>query len=191
MPNSPIVHSVLWRRCDLPGHDSAALVQTAGGWELRGTSVFLDETATCRLDYRVRCDAGWRTTDAIVRGWRGQDPINADIAVDANGAWRFNGNPAPQVEGCVDIDLSFTPATNLIPMRRLAIADVDTDASAAWFTFPTPGLERLDQIYRRIDTARYAYRAPRLNFSAVLTTHASGFVTRYGDLWVPEDASAH
>lgn len=60
--------SMLWRRLDAPGHDAARLVEAAGGAELSGVAVFGDEGGPNAIHYLVRCDAGWKTTEAHIQG---------------------------------------------------------------------------------------------------------------------------
>ena len=53
--------SVLWRRLNQPGHEAALLSEGAAGAVIEGTAVFSESGRPCRLDYRVVCDAAWRT----------------------------------------------------------------------------------------------------------------------------------
>jgi hypothetical protein len=118
----PADHSILWRRLDQPGHESARLSQQPDGWHLSGTAVFAHEARPCRLDYRVVCDVGWRTVSGRVTGWIGSQTVEIDLSVDAGGRWWLDGTESPGVVGCVDLDLGFSPSTNLLPIRRLGLA---------------------------------------------------------------------
>lgn len=48
--------SILWRRFDQPGYDSARLIELTAGPLVEGTAVFSESGQACRLDYRVVCD---------------------------------------------------------------------------------------------------------------------------------------
>jgi hypothetical protein len=93
----------------------------------------------------------------------------------------------PEVDGCVDIDLNFSPSTNLLPIRRLRL-DVgdEVSARAAWLRFPDFRLEPLDQSYRRDAGGVYRYESRAGKFVAELSVNEAGFVTGYPDLWVIE-----
>lgn len=81
--------------------------------------------------------------------------------------------------GCIDLDLNFSPSTNLLPIRRLGLAvGQEAAARAAWLRFPSFTLEPLDQRYRRIDAATYRYESAG-GFAADLAVDAAGVVTRY------------
>jgi hypothetical protein len=180
--------SVLWRRLDQPGHESALLSEGSAGAVLKGAAVFRELGRSCQLDYRIVCDDLWRTVSVRVTGWVDTMPIGIAIDVDAAREWTFSGRPCHDLIGCDDIDLSFSPATNLLPMRRLQLA-VGARASvrAAWLRFPGMTLEPLDQIYERTSASQYRYESGHGSFVAILETNAAGFVTRYPGLWVEEE----
>ena len=188
-PPPPGTKTILWRRIDQPGHDAARLWETAVERTLEGTAVFSEGGKPCRLDYRVVCDAEWRTRSATVRGWIGHEPFTVAIAADAARQWTINGVVAEAVRGCDDVDLSFTPATNLLPIRRLKLA-IGQQASvrAAWLDFPASTLAPLDQTYACVGPAAYRYESDGGRFVATLETTADGFVRRYSGLWEPESA---
>lgn len=181
--------SILWRRLDRPGHDSARLIERTAGAILEGTAVFSEAGLPCRLDYRIECDAAWRTQSAHVLGWLDATAIDFAIVADAARAWTVNGRPCPEVQGCEDVDLSFTPATNLLPIRRTGLAvGARAAVRAAWLGFPALTLEPLDQVYERVAECRYDYRSDGGAFRAILDTNRSGFVTEYSGLWRIEGA---
>src|SRR5581483_5690752 len=113
--------SILWRRLDLPGHEIGRVALRDDRWELSGTAVFAHERTPCKLDYVVICDSGWRTRAARVSGMIGDQEIHLSVSVDAGQRWRFNGKEYPALAGCIDLDLGFSPSTNLLPIRRLAL----------------------------------------------------------------------
>lgn len=88
------------------------------------------------------------------------------------------------MEGCTDVDLAFTPATNLLSLRRLELAvGQQAEVVAAWLTFPEFSLIPLRQRYRRTSRTTYDYAAPDLPFAGILTVNAEGFVLDYAGLW--------
>src|SRR5215813_6563466 len=173
--------TILWRRLDEPGHEFAQLFFEDDVWRLTGTAIFAfgrSQRRPVRLDYVVECDADWQTRSARVSGWVGDETISIDIAADESRRWRLNGIEVSEVEGCVDIDLSFSPSTNLLPIRRLRLNIGDETAlTAAWLRFPDFRLEPLDQSYRRISDTGYRYESGRGSFAAQLSVNEAGFVT--------------
>jgi hypothetical protein len=153
------VASILWRRLDTPGHDACRLDRRAAGWRLEGTAVFRHEGVPARLAYYVVCDLAWRTRQGYVQGWLGADSIEWSAARTNAGVWTLNGAIVPNLENCLDLDFGFTPATNLLQIRRLALDEGQVaDAPAAWLNVPAgPAgtLELLPQRYERRSEAAY------------------------------------
>ena len=179
--------TILWRRVDLPGHDACSLRAAEGGWDLTGTAVFSSGGRPCRLLYSVECDDAWRTRSASVTGAIGRDPVQLEIVSLPGARWALNGRERAQVQDCVDVDLNFTPATNLIAICRLALRVGDrAEAPAAWLRFPELELEPLEQRYHRVAIDRYEYEAPGVDYAATLQVSEIGFVTRYPGLWEVE-----
>lgn len=176
--------AVVWRRLDLPGHDSALLRAVGEEWRIDGVAVFSHEARPCCLRYSVHADDRWRTTSARVTGWLGRRQIDLHLLADAERRWSLNGTPVPEVTGCLDVDLAFTPATNLLPIRRLDLPiGASQPAAAAWLTFPELSLRRLDQTYGRRGELEYAYESQGGSFRTTLQVSPEGFVTDYPGLW--------
>jgi hypothetical protein len=179
--------SVLWRRLDVPGHDAATFRVMEGSTELRGMAVFQDEGGPTALHYTVRCDAGWRTTEGTIHGWSGARPVDLRLVRSPSGAWTLNGVPCPAVAGCADLDLNFTPATNLLPLRRLDLAvGQAAEVRSAWLEWPAAVLTPLVQCYARRSETEYDYEAdlPGADkFVSALRVEPGGWVLDYGGLW--------
>lgn len=176
--------SILWCRLDPEGHDACQLRATGGGWRLEGHALFLQDGEPCSLAYSVDCDARWRTRAARVDGFLGAQTLSYAIERLAGDRWMLNRTGQTEVVGLVGVDLGFTPATNLLAIRRLGLAvGAAAPAPAAYLAFPEVRLSRLEQTYRRLDEARYAYAAPVFGYDAVLTVSPAGFVLDYPGLW--------
>jgi uncharacterized protein len=178
---------ILWRRLDLPGHELGRLSFHDNTWQLSGTALFVYEQRPCQLDYLVICDSSWRTNSAQVKGTIGEKEVNLVVAVDTQRRWRLNGVEYPAVAGCMDIDLGFSPSTNLLPIRRVALAVGDeAEVRAAWLPFPSLAFELLPQMYRREGAGTYRYESRGGEFVRTLAVNAVGFVTSYPGIWQAE-----
>jgi uncharacterized protein len=182
--------TILWRRLDVPGHEIGRIVPRADRWELSGTAVFAYEGSPCKLDYIVICDSGWRTNSAYVKGAIGNREIDLSVSVDAELRWRLNGAECLAVGGCIDIDLGFSPSTNLLPIRRLSLSVGEaTEVRAAWLPFPSMVFDVLSQVYRREGETTYRYESGGGAFTRMLEVNAAGFVINYPGLWQAESAT--
>jgi len=178
-----IVATAFWHRLDTDGHDCCRLVETDEGWQLEGHAVFRHDGMPCGLGYTVRCDGEWRTRSASVSGGIGHEALGFEIVHGPEG-WLLDGRIQNAAAGCIDLDLGFTPATNLIAIRRLVPKEgVDTFAPAAYYLEFTRALGLIEQIYRRTGGERLAYTSATHGYSAELAVHPSGFVLDYPGLW--------
>jgi hypothetical protein len=171
---------MLWRRLDRPGHEHVEL----RGSRLRGVALF---TPDCRLEYEVECDASWSTVTAAVWGSVERRHVDVDVRV-TDGRWFLNDVLVPDVDGCIDVDLNFSPSTNLLPIRRLALGvGEEATVRAAWLRFPSFALEPLEQSYRRLGDRTYRYSSAGGRFVAELEVDDDGLPRRYGEIWTEEE----
>jgi uncharacterized protein len=184
-----VVAEVLWRRLDAPGHDACRLLEAMWGWQLEGGAVFNEAGAAVCLRYEVACDANWGSQRAVVSGWSGARAIDVRVEQHAGGGWSLNGVEQPQLKGCADFDIGFSPATNTLSLRRLNLREGQAaDVPVAWFDLSQGALSVLSQRYRRIARDRYEYTAPSVPYAAVLEVTPLGLVARYPGLWEIEPA---
>lgn len=184
------IHTVLWRGILLPGHEYCQLSAQDAQWQLNGIAVFIHENLPCRLDYTITCDMAWRTLSANLSGWLGDSMVLLNMVIDSRQRWYLNEVEQPQVDGCLDLDLNFSPSTNLLPIRRLGLpTGARAEITAAWLKFPSFTLEPLPQQYTRVEENLYRYESGEGRFVAELRVNSSGFVLDYPGIWLAEASS--
>jgi hypothetical protein len=177
---------IRWRRLDAAGQEEARVDRMSAGWRLTGELDVEETGVVARLRYIIHCDAAWRTQTAVIDGRVGGAPVRFTLAADGAGHWTRDGTPLPELDGALDIDLGFTPATNTLPIRRLSLAvGASAPVRSAWLRFPELRLERLEQTYTRQSEHSYLYRAlvDGEPFTARLDTDSYGRVLSYEGLW--------
>ena len=106
------------------------------------------------------------------------------LEADGAGHWLINGEPAPHLDGCLDIDLEASAMTNALPVRRMILPPAAAAAAPAAYV-RTAGLavERLEQTYLRVTGQgtgqSYDYTAPVFDFRCRLVYDQSGLVLEY------------
>lgn len=181
------VATVRWRALEHDGTDTCRLARVDHGWLLVGHARFRDSEGFAALDYVVRCGPDWHTLGADVAGKHGSRDILLRVEVH-EGEWLLNDRLQPQVEGARDVDLAFTPATNLMPLRRMmGQSQTSLHVSAAWLRYPNGDLRMLDQTYDTGGSAEMvSYSAEQTGYATQLCVDHSGFVTLYPGLWEGE-----
>ena len=172
---------ILWQGLISPSMERVIIGAADSGFAISGLILQAHEEAPHLVRYMIRVDESWRTRSVEVdleAGDRGHVSLNAD----GQGHWVSNDQPLHDLDGCIDIDLEWSPSTNTLPIRRLGLSPGDTKSlAAAWIRFPSLELRRLEQSYERLSEDRYRYRSGR--FTADLAVDADGLVLQYGVNW--------
>jgi len=155
-----------------------------GGRRLTGHVAAVEDGVARAVRYEIEVDAAWRTRHARIRTRTLRATTEITVEADGEGRWRVDGAPAPALDGCLDVDLEASAATNAFPVGRLGLAvGAAADAPAAYVRVLDPVVGRLEQRYERIaddgDRRRYRYTSPAFGFEAVLAYDAAGLVVDY------------
>jgi len=175
----------MWKRLDVEGSEYCELLATGAGHVLAGAVTLALEGVPCFVEYSVEVDAGWRTRAARVELRRGGEQRSLGLRVDEDQRWWHGAEEVTAFRGCVDVDLGFTPSTNTLPIRRLALAEGQSaPATAAWVRMPDLALLPLPQRYTRLGASRYRYESTTgSGFEAELDVDELGLVLRYPPAW--------
>ena len=181
-----MTHAIVWRRVDKPGHEYCRLTNTEAGARLTGVAVLSNDNTPHCIEYEINCDPTWRTLRCRLAD--NSTAVRTDWEIRRDGQiWLMNGVEVPAVAGCEDIDLGFSPATNMLPIKRIPMrVGQIAKVRAAWVRFPEFTLEPLDQSYARIAENVYRYESNGGKFRRELKIDENGFVIDYPELWVAE-----
>ena len=175
---------VVWKNLLLNGVDYCALWHTAEGLLLKGTVVgVLKDQQPMMASYEISCDENWLTHRVEIERTIGSDMKTLSLSVESRGVWRSTGQELREIQGCDDVDLAVTPATNTLAIRRLNL-QVGSSASiiAAWVKFPDLTVQPLSQRYTRVAQNTYRYES-NTGFSAEIVVDELGLVTAYPGGW--------
>jgi hypothetical protein len=156
---------------------------------LEGHIAAVEDGRAWALRYLIRLDARGVTREAEVAVAEETGERSVALAGDGSGRWSVDGRAAPELDGCLEVDLEASAFTNALPVRRLALAEgEEAEAPGAWVRAPSLAVERLEQRYRRLAAPRgrlsFDYTAPELPFEARLAFDASGLTLEYPGLAV-------
>jgi hypothetical protein len=182
-PPLPSPITVLWRRLDHPGLEYC-WVHESPVPAVCGTVLALPDESPMRVEYAIRCTGDWRTVLTRVELRHRRQHTIFELACDDRLRWFRDGAHLPALDGCEDVDLSVTPSTNTLPIRRLALEVGEArEVTAAWIRFPTCEIAPLPQRYGRIADRRYRYESRGGEFTAELEVDEHGLVVDYPPAW--------
>ena len=114
MPELPA--TAAWRHQDArTGFEVAFLRRERGGYRLDGYSTAVQEGEAWAMGYTITLDDQWGTRSAHVTGQSASGGHEVRLEGDGSGTWRVDGAAAPQLNGCVDVDLEASACTNAVP----------------------------------------------------------------------------
>ncbi len=176
--------TVIWTSPILHSAEYFTLSQQNNGYQLTGTINLLLDAQPAQVAYHIYCDLNWVTHRVEVHQRRPTGQNHLRLTVDDMLNWSSEHTPLTWASGLTDIDPSITPSTNMLPIHRqdLRIGE-SRDVNCVWVQLPGLTLSTLSQRYTRIDSQRYHYAAPSLEFEAMLALDEDGIITSYGNLW--------
>jgi hypothetical protein len=173
-----------------PGAETCNYSEDENGCSLAGTVVTALAGRPYQLEYRLSCDLTGQTRSVEVSLASGSLRRELALSVDADRRWWQSGQELSLLRGLLDADLSFSPSTNTLPIRRLGLlAGEHADLTAAWVRVPELSVEPLAQTYTRLGEFRYRFESHPGDFTVELEVDEFGLVVRYAGLWERAAAS--
>jgi hypothetical protein len=134
--------------------------------------------------YRILCDGGWRVRRVDV-SLLGQDR-GLDLSSDGVGLWTDpSGAPRPDLSGAIDVDLSATPFTNTLPIRRLGLGRGQSETiRVVYVRLPELAVSVDRQRYTCLEPGRrYRYESVDSDFARDIEVDDDGLVVTYPGLF--------
>jgi hypothetical protein len=168
------------------GFEVAYFQAVADGWHIDGTTTALEDAQTWVVSYSIELNAAWATRSARITARNAAlGPRQTLLESDGAGHWRIDGERAPHLDGCADVDLESSAMTNALPVHRLQLPSgaKNQSAPAAYVRALDLSVERLEQTYQRVANMathqQYDYAAPAFDFTCRLVYDETGLVLDY------------
>jgi hypothetical protein len=180
--SKPIV--ARWQSWDAKGIEHLVLREDAREVVAEAVVVGSADSAPFAIRYRIRCDKSWRVRSAEVAVVGSDRKI--EIAGDGKGNWSdASGKRLPKLAGAIDIDLSATPFTNTLPIRRLKLrARQSAEIVTVYILAPALTLATDPQRYTCLEPLkRYRYESIDSDFTREIEVDRRGMVVTYPGLF--------
>jgi hypothetical protein len=183
-----VEREVMWAPWEGPGLEHLRLVTSDGAVVANGLVIGLEVGRPFRIGYEVRCDERWRVREVRAAAPDSGRPV-LELLADGKGHWkRGDGEPVPELDGCIDVDISATPFTNTLPIRRLGLKPGEfEELTVTYVRVPEllvgPERQRYGCLEARVDGGLYHFEALPSGFTAELPVDADGLVIDYPGLF--------
>jgi hypothetical protein len=181
------VHRYAWRDAEGSGRQSLVVIYgddaiTADGHVEPGGDL------PDAIEFTIVCDGNWRT-----RGVEVIEPSSGRrlmLVADGTGGWSSDTGSLPALHGAVDVDITATPFTNTLPIRRWSLeVGEHVDILTAYVSVPEFTVSADPQRYTRLSERVYRFEALDSGFTRDITVDELGFVVEYPGLFSRIDAS--
>lgn len=144
-----------------------------------------DQHVRIRIGYHT--DALWNTRRVMVALANADDERPRRVVLEGNGegSWQLMEQPAPQFEGCRDVDIEVSPFSNTVPIRRLNLTpDQSVEIKAIYVPLPSLEPTLVRQRYTCLEPlgplgGTFVYENLESGFSAELKVDGDGLVKDY------------
>jgi uncharacterized protein len=187
MPGDPTsIRTVFrWRRLDVASLEILSVANRTDGISIRGQCIDAGAEPFC-VQHEWSLDRSWRSralrltvTDEV-----GDRQLRIERAGDTK--WKVDGQSRPDLDGCDEIDPSFTPICNCIALRGVDLAiNGDFELTALHVSLPQLFIAPSRQKYVRTGESAYRYIDLGLSagFEAALQVDAQRMIRHYEGLF--------
>jgi hypothetical protein len=135
------------------------------------------------LEYAVSCDEDWRTRYVFAAEAGGGQRL--ELLASGRGHWTDgDGEPLPGLRGVLDVDISVTPFTNTLAIRRLDLRlGESAETTVAFVSAPELAVGTDRQRYTRLGPRTYLFESLDAGFEREITVDADGLVLDYPGLF--------
>ena len=179
---------VVWSFRNNLGIEHLRLTRIAKRIIAEGIVVAVVNNDALRVRYRVQCDESWRVREIHIRSLDKKiKPLQ--LRADGKGHWcTATGAAVHNLDGCIDVDISVTPFTNTLPIRRLNLSREQSAAlTVAYIVLPELEAKPINQRYTCLNTmpdgGLYRYENLTNPYQTDLTVDEDGLVIDYPGVW--------
>ena len=173
-----------WQDWDGKGIEHLVLREGARAVVVESVVAGSADGAPFALGYRIRCDNSWRVRSAEIAMVGENRKI--EIVGDGKGKWSdASGRRLPKLAGAIDIDLSASPFTNTLPIRRLKLRTGQAaEIVTVYILVPALTLMTDPQRYTCLaPLKRYRYESIDSDFAREIEVDSRGLVVTYPGLF--------
>lgn len=177
--------NLLWTGREYDSLENCLVDTMENGTEINSVIVGSNGHKIYRVEYRIKTNPQWETLFFEVKSQHSDKISCYRFESNGKGNWMTNGKPAPQFNGCMDIDISLTPFTNTLPINRLKLPQEDSqEIQVIYLDILAQQIVPVRQKYTCLSETTYRYENVPNDFEAVVTVDEVGLVVDYPQLFI-------
>jgi hypothetical protein len=171
---------IIWQAVLWPATEYFTLQDNAHGKLANGCINGVTEGQPFCIHYEIDITPTWQVSSFHIRQ-EGLTPTELRLTSDLHGHWfDKDNNHIDAFDNCVDIDISLTPFTNTLPVKRLQMeANGSKMLDVLYIKLPEFELQKVQQRYTRLGTHEYRYDNVSTEFTADLPLDENDMVKDY------------
>ncbi len=182
---------VMWVPWEEPGLEHLRLIHNNENIIADSMILGVYQQVPFRVQYEIRCDSSWRLR-SVQLSLSSHSPQAIHLSTDGKGTWtNETGEVISALSGCLDVDISATPFTNTLPIRRLALRPgMSSTLNLIYIAVPQLQIAVVEQRYTCLGVTHHGghYRYESLNngvswYIAELPVDGDGLVIDYPGLF--------
>lgn len=174
---------LMWHSVDVPGFEHVRVDEGHPEWTVFDSMLVREHEGTIRRGgYTLIVDKAWRVLELRLMVEQAPGSMTAlHVMASGDGRWvDADQRPLPELDGCVDIDIQWTPLTNTLPVRRLDLpVGEEQEIRVAYVSLPDLIIRPMAQHYTRIDDSTVRYRSETMPNGVELDVDGEGIVLAY------------
>lgn len=137
------------------------------------------------VEYELQLDTLWNVSSVEVKINDALQPQFLKLVYSPTGEWTDAAlHVRHDLKGCKDIDISLTPFTNTLPVKRLCLEKGESrEIKVVYIDLPAFDVKAQQQRYTYLGNNRFAFEVPDTGYKNEITFTADGYVWHYPNLF--------
>ncbi|MCW3465648.1 putative glycolipid-binding domain-containing protein [Chitinophaga nivalis] len=171
---------IIWQATRWPAIEYCTLKEQGHHHVATGRITGVSDQEPFAILYEVEITNDWRVSSFHIRK-EGLTTGELKLTSDLHGHWfDKDGNHIGAFDDCIDIDISLSPFTNTLPVKRLHFDTGEKKIlNMLYIKLPEFELQKVQQHYTKLDNHTYRYENVTTDFKADIPFDEQGIVLDY------------
>jgi hypothetical protein len=176
--------NLLWTGREYYSLENCLVDVQSAGTEIISTIIGKYKEKIYKVEYLIKTNHDWETILLEIHSRHSDKTQSIRLQGDGKGNWTGNNENADQFKGCIDVDISLTPFTNTLPIKRLRLdQDQSKEIQVIYFDLLEGQIKPVRQKYTCLSKTKYHYGNVPNDFEATIEVDEEMFVVDYPSLF--------